>query len=370
MRIFLASGEPSGDLLGASLAGAIRQLVPQARFEGVGSEQMEAAGVALRTRTAGWASLGPLEALAKIPPLFADVWGHALRLCAHPQDLVVLIDFGAYNLRFAKTLRMLGYRRPILYFFPPGAWLDRAGQAQAVARYAVALTAFAHQRDFYASLGLPIAYFGHPLVELVPPRAARAPAPADGGTVALLPGSRRGELERHLEPLLAAAGLLRERRPDARFVVAAADRLCERLIAEALAKQAVPRLEVVRGARAALDVADAAWIASGTAVLEAALREVPLVAFYIVARAQEPLARRLWHRPSITLPNLVLGREVVPELLQANATPSRLAAALEALLAAPAAQLAAARDLRAALGAPDALSRCAAFAVALARDFA
>ncbi len=95
-------------------------------------------------------------------------------LRAAPQDLIVLVDFGAFNLRFAKTLRALGYRRPIVYFFPPGAWLDRERQARDVARHTVPLVPFEHQRDFYRSLGLGAAYFGHPLVSLIEPRGAAA----------------------------------------------------------------------------------------------------------------------------------------------------------------------------------------------------
>jgi lipid-A-disaccharide synthase len=367
MRVFMATGEASGDMLAAALATAMRERAPEATFAGIGSERMAEAGFALTTRTTGWASLGPLEALRRIPPLFANVWRHALWLRAKPWDLIVLVDFGAYNLRFAKTLRLLGYRRPILYFFPPGAWLDRPAQARAVARYTTALTAFAHQRDFYASLGLPIAYFGHPLVSLVAPRDARPLAPADGGVVALLPGSRRGEIERHVEPLVRAARLVRARRPRVEFVVSAADADADARIARILKGTFFDGLRVVRGARAALDAADVAWVASGTAVLEAALREVPTVALYIIAQAQVKIARRVWNGRFITLPNILLDREIVPELLQDEATPEGLADAALALLDDPAPQREAFRAVRAALGAPDALDRCAAFALEVAR---
>ena len=334
---------------------------------------MLAAGFTLTTRTTDWASMGPIEALRRIPPLLANALAHAVWLRARPWDLVVLVDFGAYNVRLAKALRALGYAGPILYYFPPGAWLDKSAQALTVARNATPLTAFAHQRDFYHSLDLGIAYFGHPLVSLVAPRAPRPLAAPDAGVVALLPGSRRGEIARHLPPLLAACERLRARRPNASFVIGAADGEAAQLVAHLLATRARTEatldVTVVRGARAALDAADAAWIASGTAVLEAALREVPAVALYILSRAQAKIATRVWLRdhPYITLPNILLGREVVPEVLQAAATPERLAAALEAVLSDPAPQLRAMRDVRAALGEPQALRRCAAFAVALGR---
>ena len=368
MRAFFATGEASGDMLAASLATAMREFEPDATFAGIGGERMEAAGVALVTRTTGWASLGPIAALRRIPPLLANMLGHAFRLRRDPVDLIVLVDFGAYNLRFARTLRALGYRQPILYYFPPGAWLDRPKKARAVTASTIPLTAFEHQRDFYRSLGYDIAYFGHPLASIVAPRAPRPTPAPDGGTVALLPGSRRGEIVLLLPRLLDASELVRAARPNARFTIAVAHAEAETAVREILAERARPP-DLVRGAEAALADADAAWIASGTAVLEAALREVPTVALYVVARSQEAIARRVWldRHPFVTLPNILLGRAVLPEFLQDEATPANLARAMESALADPAAR---ARDLRAvreALGPPEALRRTAAFAVALAR---
>ncbi|MBC5798743.1 MAG: hypothetical protein GIX03_08180 [Candidatus Eremiobacteraeota bacterium] len=371
MRVFFATGEASGDMLAAALAGAMREFEPDVGLRGIGGERMRAAGFTLTTRTTGWASLGPLAALRRIPPLLLNMLRHALWLRLQPVDLVVLIDFGAYNLRFARTLRALGYRRPILYFFPPGAWLDRVRQARAVATSTVPLVPFAHQRDFFRSLGYDAAYVGHPLASLVQARPPRAPAPSDGGVVALLPGSRRGEIESHLPRLLDAALLLAKRRPSARFIVSVASDEAAGYAAPILRAQQYARVAArsVNGAEAAFDLADAAWVASGTAVLEATLREVPTVALYVLAPAQAAIARRVWlnEHPYITLPNILLEREVVPELLQDDATPLRLCAAVDRLLADPLAQREAMRTVRAALGPPDALRRCAAFATALGR---
>ena len=367
-------------MLAAALANAMRRVAPDTTFGGIGNERMEAAGIALTQRTTRWASLGPIEALRRIPPLLYSALRHVAWLRRSPWDLIVLVDFGAYNLRVARWLRWIGYRRPILYFVPPGAWFDKPEQARAVARYTIPLAPFEHQRAFYASLGLPVAWFGHPLASLVAPRSPRPLAPAEGGVVALLPGSRAGEIARHMPALLAACKVLRARRPRVRFVIAAADGETERAIAGAVAAAFLPPFlgelhdgtagtgfTIVRGAERALDVADAAWVASGTAVLEAALREVPTVALYIVLAAQVPIARRIWRRPYITLPNILLDREIVPERLQDDATPERLADAIDALLRDPARQLADGRDMRAALGDGRALERAAEFALELAR---
>nr|MDQ6930535.1 hypothetical protein [Candidatus Eremiobacteraeota bacterium] len=306
MRYFFSTGEASGEASATLLARAIAQVDAGARFEGIGGERMRAAGFALWTDTRGWGGMGPLEAIAKIPKLYAIMWSTALRLRRRPPGLVVLVDFGAFNLRLAKTLRMLGYVGPVLYFFPPGAWLDKPAQAGLVARLATPLVAFEHQRDFYRARNLAVQYFGHPLAPAYTMRAQRVAPPTDGGTVALLPGSRAGELRFHLPVLLDAFALLQRSRPNARARIGAADAGAQTLIEEALRGRDALHVSIVRGAQTALLDADAAWIASGTAVLEAALLGVPSIALYILSAAQARIARRVYHGDYITIPNLVL----------------------------------------------------------------
>jgi lipid-A-disaccharide synthase len=188
-----------------------------------------------------------------------------------------------------------------------------------------------------------------------------------GGLVALLPGSRAGELRRHLPVLAAAFRALQRRRPHLRGVVAAADARAESQIAAALAGEGLRGIEIVRGVPAALADADGAWVASGTAVLETALLGVPAVAIYVIPKILIRYGHRMIRHRFITLPNLVLGREIVPELLQDDATPDALSDALETLMVNPAKQYADFVAMREALGPSDALERCAAYAVELAR---
>jgi lipid-A-disaccharide synthase len=366
LRVFVSTGEASGELLAADLIGAMRKCGVSIDADGIGGERLESAGVRLTQRNEGWASMGPLDALGKIPKLLAVASRMAIALRAHPRDLIVLVDFGAFNLRLARMIRVLGVRTPILYYFPPAAWLDDPKRARTVAENSDPLTAFAHQRDFYQSLGLPISYVGHPLVSTIPARPERPPAPPGGGVVALLPGSRAGEIARHTPRLLNALALLRERRPDITAVLPAIDAAAYAAFEELLRLRSPLPVTLVRSAREALAVADAAAVASGTAVLEAALLEVPTVALYVLSEATAKVARRVYRRRFITLPNLVLDEPVVPELLQENATPQALADALEAALASPAGQLADFRRLRVVLGSPDTLERCARFALGLA----
>ena len=370
MRYFLSSGEASGELAATLLAQAIRRIDPQAEFEGIGAARMREAGVALWRDHRGWASMGPLAAIPRIPKLLLTMLRTARHIAQSKPDLVILVDFGAFNIRLAKQLRKIGYRGPIVDIFPPATWLDREKTARDVAAIAVPLTAFAHQRDFYESFGLRIAYFGHPLAGQYRMRAPRAAAPEGGGTVALLPGSRSGELRHHAPRLFAALRELRVHRPQLQAIAGAADERAERLLRTLAQREGINGLRFVRGTQQAIADADAAWVASGTAVLECALSGVPAVALYVIAPILVKHARRVYPGRFITLPNLVLDRAVVPELLQDDATPHNLAQAMDAVLRDPRGQYHAFEELREALGPPDALERCAAFAVELARGAA
>ncbi len=366
MKYFFSTGERSGESSALLLAGAIAAIDPQASFEGIGGSAMRARGFALWRDHAGWDSMGPVAAIPRIPKLLATMLRTAAHLARAKPDLVVLVDFGVFNLRLARQLRRLGYAGPILDLFPPGTWLDDAEKARRVSAATLPLTAFAHQYEFYRSIGCRIAYFGHPLAGQYTMRPPRVAPPDDGGTVALLPGSRSGELRRHLPVLAAAFRLLQLRRPRLRGLIGAADERAERRIARAIAREGLTNVRIVRGVREAAQ-ADAAWVASGTAVLEAALCGMPVVALYVIPPMLVRYGRRMVKHRFITLPNLVLGREVVTELLQDAATPERLAGELDALLRDPSKQYAEFVELRRALGPEDALARCAQFAVELAR---
>jgi lipid-A-disaccharide synthase len=366
VRYFFSTGEPSGEAAALVFAEAIRAIDSEAQFEGIGSERMTAAGFRLWRNHAGWASMGPAAAIPRIPKLLNAMLRTARHIMATKPDLVVLVDFGVFNLRLASTLRRFGYAGPILDLFPPGTWLDNAEKARKVSALTVPMTAFAHQADFYRSIGCRIVYFGHPLASRYSMRPVRPAPPPDAGVVALLPGSRAGELRRHLPVVAAAFRALQRRRPRLRGVVAAADARAERQIASALAREKLNGVEIAHGVRAALADADGAWVASGTAVLETALLGVPAVGIYVVPKALIWYGHRMIRHRFITLPNLVLGREAVPELLQERATPEGLAAALEALMENPGEQHAEFVAMREALGPSDALERCAEYAVALA----
>lgn len=367
MRYFFSSGEASGELAAVAIAEAIRKIDPEAQFEGIGASRMREMGFRMWRDHTGWASLGPLAAIPRIPKLLLTMLVTAGHIMRTKPDLVILVDFGAFNVRLATRLRAIGYKKAILDVFPPATWLDRRNVARTVAKNSMPLTAFAHQRDFYRSLNLPIAYFGHPLASRYTLRPPRPAPPADNGTVAILPGSRKGELRYHMPALFEAFKVLQRSRPNLRATIGAADENSERMLREGVRKHDLRNVSIVRGTLAAIAEADAAWVSSGTAVLECALSGVPAVALYIINPRLVKHARRVYHGQFITLPNLVLEREVVREFQQERATPENLAGAMDSVLNEPQRQYAEFPKLREALGPPDALEKIAGFAVQLAK---
>jgi lipid-A-disaccharide synthase len=372
LRYFFSTGEASGERAAVLLAGAITAKDAGARFEGIGAAAMRAAHFSIWRDHTGWASMGPLAAIPKIPKLLLEMWLTAFHIARTKPDLIVLVDFGVFNLRLARTLReRLHYHGPIIYLYPPGAWLDSERTARAVCDLTEAIAAFEHQAKFYRSLGLAIQYFGHPVAGRLVARAPRPLPPEDGGCIALLPGSREGEIRYHLPIMLQTFALLRQRRRNLTAYAAALDESIAERLRSIIARFSAAGVTVTLGVRAALEDADAALVASGTAVLESVLTGVPAVAMYVVSRSVVWYGRRMQRRiyrdgRYITLPNLIAGEAIVPEFLQEDATPERLADAMEALLRDPHRGREAVERLRAALGAPDALERVADLAIAKA----
>jgi len=369
MRYFVSTGEASGELTATLLATEIRRIDPQATFEGIGAARMRDAGFTLWRNHTGWATLGLFHAIPRIPKMLVTGLLTAWHIVRVKPDVVIVIDFGAFHMRLARVLRVLGYRNPIVDLFPHGAWFDQSKRARAVARDMTPVTAFTHQRDFYGRLGLPVQYFGHPLAARYTARPARPTPAADNGIVALLPGSRKQELRYHLPALCAALVHLRVKRANVRAVFAAADAPSRTAIEAAVREYGLEACStIVDGALKALQDADAAWVASGTAVLESVLSGVPTIAFYIVNPRLAKYARHIYRREWYTLPNLVLEREVVPEIMQEDATPENLASAMDEMLNDPQRAYEQYGAVREALGSPDALAHIAAFAVELAKN--
>jgi lipid-A-disaccharide synthase len=365
--IFFIAGEASGDLQASLLAGSVRNLRPQLKLAAIGSDRLRAAGVPLAYDSSDLASIGPLSVIPRIPLLYGMMRRFVAAMRERPSRLLVPVDLGAVNLRVISRLRSGGYARPIVYYFPPGAWLDDARQARKVAELTLPLTPFAHQRDFYQRLALPVVYFGHPLVSVIPARTSQPLCSKP--RIVVLPGSRREEVGRHIPVLARAAREVGRLTCGSFLAVAASEKRAAQIRSQWARFGGPPELAISReGTTHALHCADLAWVASGTAVLEAALVEVPQIAFYRLSRSQYRIGvRRHAHLlRAITLPNLVLGRTIVPELVQDAFTASGLVKETLLLLERDderTRQIEAYGELRNALGPPDALARIADFVV-------
>ena len=349
MRIGIVAGESSGDILGAGLIRAIRARVPDARFTGVAGPLMQAAGCEALYPAETLSVMGLAEVLRHLPRLLAVRRTLRKHFLAEPPDVFIGIDSPDFNLGLELTLRKAGI--PTVHYVSPSVWAWRPRRVFKVGRAAdLTLALLPFEPPFYAQHGFKAEFVGHPLADaLAPPPdrdALRAGLhlPREGRVVALLPGSRFTEVER-LGPLfLDTAQWLAARQPDLRFVIPAATPALNQLL-KRLVRMHAPdmRVTLVEGhSREVLGAADAVLLASGTATLEAMLIGCPMVVAYRLAALSHAIVRgfRLLKIPYVALPNLLAGRELVPEFLQSRATAEFMGEALLTLLQDPAARAA------------------------------
>jgi lipid-A-disaccharide synthase len=364
----MSAGEASGDLHGATVCRALKRLDPHIRIVGMGGSRMRAEGMEILVDPTAHAGVGTSEVLARIPSLFGAYRLLVRRLRTDRPHALVVIDFPEFNLRLARQAKRA--RVPVVYFMPPQLWAWRSGRIRQMAsRVTQVLAAFPFERDLYEKAGVPVEYVGHPLLDAVPLALDKADArerlgmDASRMLVGLLPGSRREEVENLLPPMLEAATRLAASNGKRTFVLGLAPTVSRATIDEFIKRAAAPPVNVVEGlTHEVMAAADVLLVASGTATLEAALLGTPMVVCYRVSRLTEVVGRLLKQIPWISLPNIVARRTVVPEILQADVTGTRLAAEAERLLEeAPlaAAQRASFKDLRERLGEPGVGERAA-----------
>ncbi|MFP5373827.1 MAG: lipid-A-disaccharide synthase [Gammaproteobacteria bacterium] len=347
-RIALVAGEASGDQLGAGLVVALRERFPDAEFAGVGGEAMRAAGFEAWHDSGALAVMGLAEVLRHLPRLLRLRAGLARRLLAWRPDVFVGIDAPDFNLGLERRLRRAGI--PTVHYVGPSVWAWRQGRAARIGRSADrVLCLFPMEPEIYARHGVDARFVGHPLADAMPLEPDRAAARVGIGLapgvplLALLPGSRGGEIERLAPDFLAAAARVREAMPALRIVApmagpAARARFERILAAHPDAGALAPVLRILDGrAREAMVAADVVLLASGTATLEAMLAKRPMVVGYRVAPLTHALVRGLGMLKvdRYALPNVLAREDLVPELMQHECTPRNLAAAVLAWLRQP-----------------------------------
>lgn len=369
--VYIVAGEPSGDAQAATLAAALRRADESIALRGVCGPLMRAAGVAEHMSITELSVMGigeAIGALARVRRVYRRVVAELDS--EHRPELLVLVDFPEFNLRLARAAKRRGIR--VLYYVSPQVWAWRRGRVRSIRRNVDAMVVlFPFEEEFYSARRVRARFFGHPLAEEVRPRRSAGDTRARHGIdpvrplVVLLPGSRRGEVARHLPLMLDAARLLGE---DAQFVVAKASGLDEAVVRDAIAASRIPVSVIDGETYDLLAAADAAAAVSGTVTVECALLGCPPVVVYKMARSTYWVARALVRTPYVAMPNIVLGARVVPELIQAEATPEALAGELRRMLfdsSHRGATLERLAQLRAALVRPGAAERAAHFAMEL-----
>lgn len=365
--VLVVAGEVSGDLHAGALAAALRARGADLALWGIGGDRLRAEGAGLLYDVGQTAVMGFVEVLRHLR-FFRRVFRHILDEVDRRRPAVaILVDYPGFNLRLAPELRKRGVR--VVYYVCPQVWAWHRSRIGSMARTIDRLAViFPFEVEAFAGTGLRVDYVGHPLVDETA-AALRAP-PADlpwsgtGPRVALLPGSRRQEIRRILPVLAGAAAEIARRRPDASFLLAAPSEPVAGISRDVL--RGVPgaeRLPIVTGVtREVLRQAQAAWVASGTATMEACLMGCPQVVVYRTNPLSYHIARQLIRVPHIGMVNLVAGRGICPELIQHEATPGWLAEAIDPLLgdtAQRAAMLLGYAEVRAKLGGGGAADRAA-----------
>ncbi len=381
-NILVVAGEASGDDHAARLVAAIRESCPQAEFFGIGGEALAAQGVRILCPAAELAVVGLLEVAGRLPAIWRALRTIWRVLKTDRPDLAILVDFPDFNFWVARLARY--WRVPVMYYISPQVWAWRTYRVRTIARLVNRMVViFPFEADFYRARGVAVEYVGHPFRETLPPLPDRRTfltehhLDPEALTIALLPGSRASEIERHLPTMLKAATLIHRSIPQSQFLLPLAStaprELVERMVEDFLGEGARgrrpltipppnslpqppyrgvggefegrageplrktspgPPLKILSGlAYQSLGAAQVAVVASGTATVEAALAAVPTVIVYRVSPLTFAAARRLVRVEHVGMANLLAEERVFPELLQDDFTPARLAQEVLSLIA-------------------------------------
>ncbi|KAB7762315.1 lipid-A-disaccharide synthase [Xanthomonas maliensis] len=337
-RFALIAGEASGDLLGAGLIEALRARYPNAQFAGIGGDAMRSVGCQTWFDASELAVMGLTEVLRHLPRLLGLRRHFRERVLAWQPDVFIGIDAPDFNLPVERWLKQRGVRT--VHYVSPSVWAWREKRAEKIGLSAdLVLCLFPMEPPIYAKHGVDARFVGHPMADAIPYQADRQTARATLGlsssvkVLAVLPGSRHGEISRLGDTFFQAAWLLSEHIPNLHVLVPAANPDCKQLLAEQLSRSALPvmRSHLLDGqARTAMLAADAVLLASGTATLEAMLVKRPMVVGYKVA----PLTYRIVKALGLlkvdryALPNILANEDLAPELMQDDCIPERLCVAL------------------------------------------
>jgi lipid-A-disaccharide synthase len=333
--VTILAGEASGDQHGAKLVSAMQKKTPSLFFCGMGGDALRRAGVRIVVEASELTVVGITEVFVKIPAILKGMAKIKKLLKSLKPDLLILIDFPDFNLHIAAVAKKLGI--PVLYYISPQIWAWRQGRvkriSQLVDHMAVILP---FEQQFYKEHNVPVTFVGHPLLDANLPAADPDlnAGPNIPTVIGLVPGSRDIEIIRHLPVMLDSANILTERLGQATFIISHAPSVERKRIQAVIEGHHLrAKVEVISdGVEKVFERCDAIVAASGTVTLQAAIYGIPMVIIYKVSPVSAWLGKALIRVPNVGLVNLVAGRELVPELLQENATGDNIAQAIQNML--------------------------------------
>ncbi len=339
LKVALVAGEASGDILGAGLMQALRQHCPQVEFIGVGGPLMQAQGLTSYFPMERLAIMGLVEVLGRLPELLSRRKRLIATFKEQQPDVFIGIDAPDFNLTIELKLREAGIKT--VHYVSPSVWAWRQKRVFKIRKGCdLMLTLLPFEAQFYQEHQVPVLFVGHPLADSVAMQHDPLPAreqlglPADAQVVALLPGSRGGEVAKLGALFVETACYLLAKKPQLRFIIPAANQARRQQLAAILVEMPNLPIQILDGqSQTALQACDAVLIASGTATLEAMLFKKPMVVAYKLAPVSHWLLKKMVKSPYISLPNLLANAMLVPEFIQDAATPKALAGAVLAQLA-------------------------------------
>ncbi|MGM9519697.1 MAG: lipid-A-disaccharide synthase [Phascolarctobacterium sp.] len=374
-KILISAGEASGDIHAAAVTAALKRIDSTTEVFGMGGDELRAAGGEVLFDIKEHGVMGFVEVIKKLPDLFKLRSDFARVMDERKPDCLVVVDYPGFNMKLAKVAHDKGI--PVVSYIAPSAWAWNKGRAKNVAKIVDKVACiFPFEYDVYKEAGAPVEFVGHPLLDIVHPAMERAEAEAwvgkesDRPLVLLMPGSRLMEIEKMLPILLEGAKLLKKQMPQVQFAMPRAGTIPMELLQSKI-KASSLEIKITEGHNYDLfSVADLALATSGTVTLEAALCGLPSVIVYRTSALNAFIARRVINIPNIGLPNIVAGRQILPELLQEDFTPAKVAnTAMELLAPERRSQLEAnLAFMKARLGEPGAVNRVAQLILRIAEE--
>nr|WP_312821848.1 lipid-A-disaccharide synthase [Acinetobacter oleivorans] len=356
LKIGIVVGEVSGDTLGVKLMRSFREQGINAEFEGIGGPQMIAEGFTSYYPMETLSVMGIVEVLKDLKKLFAVRDGLINQWTQNPVDIFIGIDAPDFNLRLSKSIKEKNLPIKTVQYVSPSVWAWRQGRVHGIKQSIdLVLCLFPFEKVFYERYEVPAAFVGHPLAKQLPLENPIQIAKQQLGLnenqkhIALLPGSRKGEVERLLPMLLGTANILHKKYPDIQFLIPAINDARKQQIEQGV-EQLAPNLKTVihilentdsesKVGRMVMNASDIIALASGTATLEAMLMHRPMVTFYKLHWLTYIIAKLLVKIPYYSLPNIIAGKKVIEELIQADATSENLATEIEKLMNVETAQI-------------------------------